>query len=98
MFKKLNATVSDYFVMVRGDWVSNDKKLLIISVYAPQELTEKKMLSDYLSNVMSNWEGEVVIMGGFNKVRNKDERFGSVLNKQGADAFNSFISNAGLVE
>ncbi|GJT14950.1 RNA-directed DNA polymerase, eukaryota [Tanacetum coccineum] len=32
MFKKLNATVSDYFVMVRGDWVSNDKKLLIISV------------------------------------------------------------------
>ncbi|GJS24765.1 RNA-directed DNA polymerase, eukaryota, reverse transcriptase zinc-binding domain protein [Tanacetum coccineum] len=43
-------------------------------------------------------KGEVVIMGDFNEVRNKDERFGSVFNKQGADAFNSFISNAGLVE
>nr|GEW50832.1 nucleotide-binding alpha-beta plait domain-containing protein [Tanacetum cinerariifolium] len=88
MFKKLNATVSDYFVMVRGEWVSNGKKLLIISVYAPQELTEKKMLWDYLSNVMSNWEGEMVVMGNFNDVRNKDERFGSVFNKQGADVFN----------
>nr|GEU49137.1 RNA-directed DNA polymerase, eukaryota [Tanacetum cinerariifolium] len=57
-----------------GEWVSNGKKLLIISVYAPQELTEKKMLWDYLSNVMSNWEGEVVVMGDFNEVRNKDER------------------------
>nr|GEX50565.1 nucleotide-binding alpha-beta plait domain-containing protein [Tanacetum cinerariifolium] len=83
---------------IRGEWVSNGKKLLMISVYAPQELTEKKMLWDHLSNVMSNWECGVVVMVDFNEVRNKDERFGSVFNKQGADVFNSFISNAGLAE
>nr|GEZ08151.1 RNA-directed DNA polymerase, eukaryota [Tanacetum cinerariifolium] len=43
-------------------------------------------------------EGEVVIMGDFNEVRDKRERFGSVFNRQGADNFNSFISSAGLVE
>nr|GEY99536.1 RNA-directed DNA polymerase, eukaryota [Tanacetum cinerariifolium] len=48
----------DYFIMVRGDWMPNDKKLLINSVYAPQELSEKKMLWDCLSLVMSKWEGE----------------------------------------
>ncbi|GJR28522.1 RNA-directed DNA polymerase, eukaryota, reverse transcriptase zinc-binding domain protein, partial [Tanacetum coccineum] len=59
MFKKMNATVLDYFVMVRG---------------------------------------EVVIMGDFNEVRNKSERFGTVFNRQGVDAFNLFIANDGLSE
>ncbi|GJX81255.1 RNA-directed DNA polymerase, eukaryota [Tanacetum coccineum] len=58
-FMKLNATVSDYFVMVRG---------------------------------------EVIIMGDFNEVHNKNERLGLIYNVQGANAFNSFISSAGLEE
>ncbi|GKC34794.1 RNA-directed DNA polymerase, eukaryota [Tanacetum coccineum] len=56
------------------------------------------MLWDYLSLMMENWNGEVIIMGDFNEVRKKAERFGSVFNVQGADAFNMFISNAGLEE
>nr|GEZ36727.1 putative RNA-directed DNA polymerase, eukaryota, reverse transcriptase zinc-binding domain protein [Tanacetum cinerariifolium] len=98
MLKKTNSTVSDYFVMIRGDWMPNGKKLLIISVYARQELSEKKMLWDYLSLVMSKWEGDVVIMGAFNEVRNKSERFETLFNRHGADVFNRFISNAGLEE
>ncbi|GJX04945.1 RNA-directed DNA polymerase, eukaryota, reverse transcriptase zinc-binding domain protein [Tanacetum coccineum] len=74
------------------------KKLLIISVYAPQELSEKKMLWDYLTIVIDNWNGEVVIMGDFNKVRKQTERYGSIFNVQGVDAFNLFISAAGLEE
>nr|GEY09195.1 RNA-directed DNA polymerase, eukaryota [Tanacetum cinerariifolium] len=97
-FIKLNVTILDYFVMVRGDWVPNGTKLLIISVYAPQELTEKKMLWDYLSHVMARWEGEVVVTGDFNEVCKKDERFGFSFNVQGAAAFNLFISNTGLEE
>ncbi|GJT40305.1 RNA-directed DNA polymerase, eukaryota [Tanacetum coccineum] len=57
MFQKLNATVSDFFTIVR-----------------------------------------VVMMGDFNEVRDCSERFGSVFNKQGAEVFNNFIANAGLVE
>nr|GEV53302.1 tubulin alpha-2 chain [Tanacetum cinerariifolium] len=65
---------------------------------ANDELSEKKMLWDYLSLVMSKWEGEVVIMGGFNDVRNKSKRFGTLFNRHGADVFNRLISKAGLEE
>nr|GEW61733.1 RNA-directed DNA polymerase, eukaryota [Tanacetum cinerariifolium] len=37
-------------------------------------------------------------MGDFNEVCDISERFGSIFNKHGAEAFNSFIVNAGLVE
>ncbi|GJU25335.1 RNA-directed DNA polymerase, eukaryota [Tanacetum coccineum] len=97
-FKKLNSTVSDYFVMIQGNWVSNGKLLLIILVYAPQELSEKKSLWDYLCHVIDNWKGSVIIMGDFNEVRNKNERFRTIFNVHGANAFNSFISMANLEE
>nr|GEX16981.1 RNA-directed DNA polymerase, eukaryota, reverse transcriptase zinc-binding domain protein [Tanacetum cinerariifolium] len=45
-----------------------------------------------------NMEGEVVLMGDFNEVRFKSDRFGSIFNAQGANDFNSFITNAGLEE
>ncbi|GJS47171.1 RNA-directed DNA polymerase, eukaryota, reverse transcriptase zinc-binding domain protein [Tanacetum coccineum] len=64
-FNKMNAMVSDYFVMIRGVWLKN---------------------------------GEVVIMGDFNEVRKKTERFGLMFNVQGANLFNMFIANAGLDE
>nr|GEY05482.1 cytochrome P450 716B1-like [Tanacetum cinerariifolium] len=47
-FKKINSTVIDYFVMISGTWVCSGVNLLIISVYAPQEFSKKKMLLDYL--------------------------------------------------
>nr|GEY82250.1 RNA-directed DNA polymerase, eukaryota, reverse transcriptase zinc-binding domain protein [Tanacetum cinerariifolium] len=53
LFRKTSSTISDYFVILRGD---------------------------------------------FNEVSTQDERYGSVFNVQGADAFNLFISSFGLVE
>ncbi|GJU55347.1 RNA-directed DNA polymerase, eukaryota [Tanacetum coccineum] len=44
LFLKANSTISDYFVMIRGECIPNGKKLLIICIYAPQELSEKKLL------------------------------------------------------
>ncbi|GJV05373.1 RNA-directed DNA polymerase, eukaryota [Tanacetum coccineum] len=98
MFRKHNSTVSDYFVAVQGDWIPSAKKCLIISIYAPQEFSEKKMLWSYLNHVIDNWSGEVILMGDFNEVRSKEERFGTNFNKHNAIAFNSFISSGGLVE
>ncbi|GJS65703.1 RNA-directed DNA polymerase, eukaryota [Tanacetum coccineum] len=49
-------------------------------------------ISDYFVAV------KVVIMGDFNEVRSKEERYGSCFNVQGATAFNHFISIGGLVE
>nr|GEV17373.1 RNA-directed DNA polymerase, eukaryota, reverse transcriptase zinc-binding domain protein [Tanacetum cinerariifolium] len=72
--------------------------ILMVVVYAPQELRDKRILWNYLEHVINQWDGEVVIMGDFNEVRSKSERFGSVFNVQGANVFNAFIANVGLEE
>ncbi|GJY85019.1 RNA-directed DNA polymerase, eukaryota [Tanacetum coccineum] len=83
-----------------GEWAPNGKKLIIISVYAPQELREKKMLWDYLILVLKSWNGDVIIMGDFNEVRTQDERHGSIFNAQlNVRCLSTlFISTAGLEE
>nr|GEU57027.1 RNA-directed DNA polymerase, eukaryota [Tanacetum cinerariifolium] len=98
MFRKEHSTMSDYFIAIMGKWSSNDKNLLIISVYAAQELSEKKMPWQYLNHMIHRWKGDVIVMGDVNEVRTQEERFGSIFNVQGAVAFNSFISSGGLVE
>ncbi|GKA68446.1 RNA-directed DNA polymerase, eukaryota [Tanacetum coccineum] len=54
------------------------------------------MLWSYLESLITSWNGESLIMGDFNEVRCIEERWGSVFNSHGANAFNSFISNSGL--
>ncbi|GJW87966.1 RNA-directed DNA polymerase, eukaryota [Tanacetum coccineum] len=98
MFHKENSTVSDYFIAIMGKWIPNDKNLLIISVYAPQELSKNRMLWQYLVHVIEGWKGDVIVMGDFNEVRTAEDRFGSIFNARGLVAFNSFISTGGLVD
>nr|GFA66304.1 RNA-directed DNA polymerase, eukaryota [Tanacetum cinerariifolium] len=97
-FRRINTTILDYFIMIRGMWLKTGVNLFIVVVYAPHDLGDKRMLWDYLTYVINQWDGEVVTMGDFNEVRYKSDRFGSVFNVQGAGMFNSFIANAGLKE
>nr|GEY38041.1 RNA-directed DNA polymerase, eukaryota [Tanacetum cinerariifolium] len=81
-----------------GVWVPTSTRLLIIYVYAPQNLTEKQTLWDYLCHIIDRWDGESVILGDFNEVRTEAERYGSRFNFQGANSFDNFISVTGLVD
>nr|GEY44936.1 RNA-directed DNA polymerase, eukaryota, reverse transcriptase zinc-binding domain protein [Tanacetum cinerariifolium] len=81
-----------------GCVAANGNDLLIIAVYAPHDLKDKQMLWDYLTHEIGKWKREVVIMGDFNEVQYKSDKFGSVFKVQGANVFNSFIMNAGLEE
>ncbi|GJX07698.1 RNA-directed DNA polymerase, eukaryota [Tanacetum coccineum] len=71
---------------------------LVKVVYAPHDMRDKILLWDYLTHVTQQWNGDVIIMGDFNEVRLKSDRFGSVFNAHGANLFNTFITNAGLKE
>ncbi|GKA18233.1 RNA-directed DNA polymerase, eukaryota [Tanacetum coccineum] len=42
---------------IRGKWIHSSKNYLIISIYAPQELSDKKVLWDYLHFIIDNWAG-----------------------------------------
>nr|GEV42949.1 RNA-directed DNA polymerase, eukaryota [Tanacetum cinerariifolium] len=58
----------------------------------------KKLLREYLNREIGKWKDEVVVMGDFNEVWYKSDRYGSVFNAHNADMFNSFILSSGLVE
>ncbi|GJX26136.1 RNA-directed DNA polymerase, eukaryota [Tanacetum coccineum] len=47
----------------RGTWAPSSTKLLVISVYAPQELPKKRELWGYICTLIDRWDGETVIQG-----------------------------------
>ena len=97
-FRKYSYTVSDFFFIIRGLWLKSGVDLLIFVVYGPHDYRDKRSMWEYMVHTISKWDGEVVVMGDFNEVRYKSDRFGSVFNVHGANEFNAFIANAGLVE
>ncbi|GJQ89092.1 RNA-directed DNA polymerase, eukaryota [Tanacetum coccineum] len=97
-FRKEQHIISDNFVALYGTWIPKKANLLVISVYAPQPLTCKRVLWDYISTLINRWDGHCLVMGDFNEVRFPGDRMGTVFNVQGANEFNCFISNSGLTE
>nr|GEX28844.1 RNA-directed DNA polymerase, eukaryota [Tanacetum cinerariifolium] len=97
-FHKEHHTISDNFVAVYGSWIPSKTKLLFISIYAPQQDAAKRALWYFISTIITRWDGECIVMGDFNELRFAGKRMGSVFNSSGANDFNSFISNSGLVD
>ncbi|GKF57103.1 hypothetical protein Tco_0170640, partial [Tanacetum coccineum] len=59
----------DYFLAIMGTWTPTSTKLLVILVYAPQELSEKQELWGYLCSLIDRWGREIVVLGYFNEVQ-----------------------------
>ncbi|GJR75688.1 RNA-directed DNA polymerase, eukaryota, reverse transcriptase zinc-binding domain protein, partial [Tanacetum coccineum] len=55
-------------------------------------------LAALIANNGEHMDGILVAMGDFNEVREAGERFGSHFNERHADIFNTFISNASLID
>nr|GEY82327.1 RNA-directed DNA polymerase, eukaryota [Tanacetum cinerariifolium] len=96
ILKKDYATVSDNFIAIYETWISNNSKVVVI--YAPQSLSHKRVLWDYISSLITRWNGETIVMGDFNEVRYIDEHFGSMFNQSSSRLFNHFITSSGLVD
>nr|GEZ75771.1 RNA-directed DNA polymerase, eukaryota [Tanacetum cinerariifolium] len=98
LFKKDYATISDNFVAIYGTWLPSNSKVLFVAIYAPQQVSRKRLLWDYVSSLINRWNGKVVVLGDFNEVQNIDERRGSCFNPTSARVFDQFISASGLVD
>nr|GFB73005.1 RNA-directed DNA polymerase, eukaryota [Tanacetum cinerariifolium] len=98
IFYKEHHRISDNFIALYGTWRSNHTKLLFISVYAPQTVSGKRSLWLYLASLINRWNGESIVLGDFNEVRRKEDRWGSTFNVYGARVFNNFIDTLGLIE
>nr|GEU67334.1 RNA-directed DNA polymerase, eukaryota [Tanacetum cinerariifolium] len=98
IFKRDYVSISDNFIAIYRTWLPNNSELLIVVIYAPQSPVLKRILWDYISGLISYWNGEVIVMGDFNAVCSEDERFGSLFNPFCARDFNQYISSFGLME
>nr|GEY32864.1 putative RNA-directed DNA polymerase, eukaryota, reverse transcriptase zinc-binding domain protein [Tanacetum cinerariifolium] len=98
IFKKDYVTISDSFVAIYGTWIPNKTKILIVSIYAPQQPSLRRVLWNYLLILLGRWNGESILMGDFNEVRTKEERCGTSFNSSNASFFNQFISSSGLID
>nr|GEX41031.1 RNA-directed DNA polymerase, eukaryota, reverse transcriptase zinc-binding domain protein [Tanacetum cinerariifolium] len=74
VFIKDNVSISDSFVAIRGTWVTSSTKLLIIFVYAPQDVSARRSLWEYIGHLIEQWDGEYIVLGDFNEVRYDHER------------------------
>ncbi|GJR43183.1 RNA-directed DNA polymerase, eukaryota [Tanacetum coccineum] len=88
----------DYLVIVSRCVAEIRDYLMIVVVYCASRAKKSSMLWDYLAHVSNQWVGKLVMMGDFNEVKYKSDRYGSNFNAHDAEIFNSFIYNAGLDE
>nr|GEX60237.1 RNA-directed DNA polymerase, eukaryota [Tanacetum cinerariifolium] len=58
VFKKDHVTISDSFVAIYGTWVPNKAKIIIVAIYALQDPKYRRVLWDYISILLSRWNGE----------------------------------------
>ncbi|GJR80737.1 RNA-directed DNA polymerase, eukaryota [Tanacetum coccineum] len=79
-----------------------DSMDMICFYVCSQDISEKKSLWVVfivnITHIIDNMDGECIILGDFNEVRSKQERFGTIFNETAANAFNHFISTAGLID
>nr|GFC33383.1 RNA-directed DNA polymerase, eukaryota [Tanacetum cinerariifolium] len=78
-FQKDNHIISDNFIALFGKWRANQTRMLIVSVYAPQAVSLKRKLWSYLSSLINRWNEECIVLGDFNEVGRKEERWGSTV-------------------
>ncbi|GJY21255.1 RNA-directed DNA polymerase, eukaryota [Tanacetum coccineum] len=56
----------------RGTWLASNSDLLVMSVYSPQDLSQKRVLWAYMNGIINRWHGEVIAMGDFNEFLEPD--------------------------
>nr|GEY02893.1 RNA-directed DNA polymerase, eukaryota [Tanacetum cinerariifolium] len=60
MFSKDNVTISYSFLAVHGMLISSSTKMLIVSVYAPQDVSERKSLWEYINHMIDSWDASLI--------------------------------------
>ncbi|GJU85807.1 RNA-directed DNA polymerase, eukaryota, reverse transcriptase zinc-binding domain protein [Tanacetum coccineum] len=97
---KYGATLNSILLPIRprgmsgGLWIPNDVRIMWIVVYVPQNLSCKIALWSSLANLISNWDGNLVVMGDFNEFREvasilRDPTSGGILDCRTVDGVNT---------
>lgn len=98
MFTSCEVISSRHFLIKIGIWYGINDQMVFANVYGPQWCTEKASIWKELLAIKNSKPGIWIIMGDFNAVRRKDERFNSIFCEKTASDFNNFIHEMGLID
>ncbi|XP_022041076.1 uncharacterized protein LOC110943648 [Helianthus annuus] len=99
--KKFEMTLVEknrYFLMVHGTLKESRKEVVLINVYAPQKVVDKRILWTELERRIVNDQRFWIVGGDFNCVRDRAERRNSKFLPSVSYEFNEFIDKVGLHE
>nr|GFA80799.1 RNA-directed DNA polymerase, eukaryota [Tanacetum cinerariifolium] len=65
---KDHVTISDSFIAIYETWLPSNSKLLLVSIYAPQQAAYKRVLWEYMSILLGRWNGDAILIGDFNEM------------------------------
>lgn len=86
------------FLIVFGICSTHSVPLVLVNVYGPQSLSEKRKLWEDLLGILNSRSACWILFGDFNVVRRPEERINSIFCQSSAKYFNNFIEHAGLYE
>ncbi|XP_022003075.1 uncharacterized protein LOC110900496 [Helianthus annuus] len=98
LFRAQGMSKDRNFLHIWGQLVGSNLIINIINVYAPQRVSDKKVLWSALSEVINSGNGMWVLLGDFHAVRSREERKKSRFNSACAKEFNEFIDRSDLIE
>ncbi|XP_071741400.1 uncharacterized protein [Rutidosis leptorrhynchoides] len=98
VFVRSDLWCDNNFVIVKGKWLRENIEVYMVNVYAPQDLSDKIILWNKLSDFMNAHLGDYICMGDWNAVRSMEDRCGSEFVTNDAIAFNDFIDSNQLHE
>ncbi|KAL4589627.1 hypothetical protein LXL04_002535 [Taraxacum kok-saghyz] len=87
-----------HFLITIGTWANIPGHTIIANVYGPHSPQEKKTLWEELIQIKSQKAGTWIILGDFNTVRTREERYNSQFYSSTAFWFNRFIDRSGLID
>ncbi|GJR92125.1 putative RNA-directed DNA polymerase, eukaryota, reverse transcriptase zinc-binding domain protein, partial [Tanacetum coccineum] len=97
-FKNTGARSSESFQSKWGKWTHSDEVFYMVNIYRAQETDAKALLWSRILEFISSHEGHYVIFGDMNEVRGESERYETIFSLAGAQIYNNFIDNAGLLD
>ncbi|KAL4278976.1 hypothetical protein GQ457_03G033020 [Hibiscus cannabinus] len=91
-------TCGSRFIMLIGRIGKCKIRCGLVNVYAPNDMRERRMFFEHLTNVIEISDVPVIIGGDFNTVKSSEEKLGGEANFQATNDFLEFIQKNNLVD
>ncbi|XP_022040042.1 uncharacterized protein LOC110942578 [Helianthus annuus] len=98
IFSVVSVIKNQRFFICSGFITGVDDRVHIMNVHAPNDPARRRILWEEIKGLVLNQCGLWLLLGDFNDVRDEDERVNSRFDRASSEAFNGFISAAGLLE